>query len=67
MAVVKIIELVGSSPKSWEEAVQNAVKEASRSIRGITRVGVKEMDVKVDGAKVAEFRARVEISFRIER
>ena len=67
MAVVKIIELVGSSPKSWEEAVQNAVKEASRSIRGITRVGVKEMDVKVDGAKVTEFRARVEISFRIER
>lgn len=67
MAVVKIIELVGSSPKSWEEAVQHAVKEASRSIRGITRVGVKEMDVKVDGAKVTEYRARVEISFRIER
>ncbi len=67
MAVVKIIELVGSSSKSWEEAVQNAVKEASRSIRGITRVGVKDLDVKVDGAKVTEYRARVEISFRIER
>ena len=67
MAVVKIIELVGSSPKSWEDAVQHAVKEASRSIRGITRVGVKDLDVKVDGAKVTEFRARVEISFRIER
>ena len=67
MAVVKIIDLVGDSPKSWEEAVQNAVKEASRSIRGITRVGVKEMDVRVDGAKVVEYRARVEISFRIER
>ena len=67
MSVVKIIELVGSSPKSWEEAVQNAVKEASRSIRGITRVGVKEMDVKTDGGKVTEFRTRVEISFRIER
>ncbi len=67
MSVVKIVELVGSSPKSWEDAVQQAVKEASRSIRGITRVGVKEMDVKVDGPKVTEFRARVEISFRIER
>ena len=67
MAVVKIIELVGSSPKSWEDAVQHAVKEASRSIRGITRVGVKDLDVKVDGSKVTEFRARVEISFRIER
>ena len=67
MAIVKIIELVGSSPRSWEDAVQHAVKEASKSIRGITRVGVKEMDVKTDGAKVTEFRARVEISFRLER
>lgn len=67
MAVVKIIDLVGSSPKSWEDATQNAVKEASRSIRGITRVGVKEFDVKVDGAKIVEYRTRVEISFRIER
>ncbi len=67
MSVVKIIELVGSSPKSWEDAVQQAVKEASKSIRGITRVGVKEMDVKTDGGKVTEFRARIEISFRIER
>ena len=67
MSVIKIIELVGSSPKGWEEAAQNAVKEAAKTIRGITRVGVKEMDVKVDGAKVSEYRARVEISFRIER
>ncbi len=66
-SIIKIIELVGSSPKSWEDAVQTAVKEASKSIRGITRVGVKEMDVKTDGAKVTEFRARVEISFRLER
>ena len=43
------------------------MKEASRSIRGITRVGVKEFDVKVDGTKVTEYRTRVEISFRIER
>lgn len=67
MAVVKIIELVGSSSKSWEDATQSAVKEASRSIRGITRVGVKELDVKVDGGKVTEYRTRLEISFRIER
>ena len=66
-SIVKIIELVGSSPKSWEDAVSGAVKEASKSIRGITRVGVKEMDVKTDGAKVTEYRARIEISFRLER
>ncbi len=67
MSVVKIIELVGESPKGWEEAVQSAVKEAGKTIRGITRVGVKEMDVKLDGSKIAAYRARVEISFRIER
>ena len=66
-SIVKIIELVGSSPKSWEDAVSGAVKEASKTIRGITRVGVKEMDVKTDGAKVTEFRARIEISFRLDR
>ena len=67
MSVVKIIELVGSSPKGWEAAVESAVKEASKTIRGITRVGVKELDVKLEGSKIAEYRARVEISFRIER
>ena len=66
-SIVKIIELVGSSPKSWEDAVAGAVKEASKTIRGITRVGVKEMDVKTDGSKVTEFRARIEISFRLDR
>lgn len=67
MSVVKIIDLVGESPKGWEDAVQAAVKEASKTIRGITRVGVKEMDVKLEGTKIAAYRARVEISFRIER
>lgn len=67
MSVVKIIELVGESSKGWEEAVQAAVKEATKTIRGITRVGVKEMDVKLNGNKIVAYRARVEISFRIER
>lgn len=67
MSIVKIIELVGESPKGWEEAVAGAVKEASKTLRGITRVGVKEMDVKLDGGKITAYRARVEISFRLER
>ncbi len=67
MSIVKIIELVGESPKGWEEAVAGAVKEASKTLRGITRVGVKEMDVKLDGGKIVAYRARVEISFRLER
>ena len=67
MSIVKIIELVGESPKGWEEAVAGAVKEAGKTLRGITRVGVKEMDVKLDGGKIVAYRARVEISFRLER
>ena len=67
MSVVKIIELVGESPKGWEEAVSGAVQVASKTVRGITRVGVKEMDVKIENGKVAAYRARVEISFRLDR
>ena len=67
MGVVKILDLVGESPTSWEEAVRNAVAEAGKTVRGITRVGVKELDVRVKGDEIVAYRARVELSFRIER
>ena len=65
--VVKVIELIGSSPKNWEEAVQNAVKEASKSVRHIKGVDLKRCTAKVANGKIVEYRAVVKVAFIVER
>ncbi len=68
MSVVKIIELVGESPTSWEDAANNLIKEAQATLRGITRIGIKEFDIRMsDTGTVDVYRVRAEVSFRIER
>jgi len=67
MAVVKIIELVGSSPKGWEEAVRNAVSEAAKTIRNIKSVHVKRYTAKVERNRIVEYRALVRIAFTVEK
>ena len=67
MSVVKIIELVGESSKSWDDAIRVVITEAQKSLRGITRIGVKEFDVRMNKDKLDVFRVRAEVSFRIER
>jgi len=67
MAVRKIIELVGSSPDGWEEAVSNAVKEAAKTVRHITSVHLERCTAKVQGNKIVEYRALVRIAFTVER
>jgi flavin-binding protein dodecin len=67
MSVVKIIELVGESPKSWEDAMREVVAEAQKTLRGITRIGVKEFDVRLESDRIQVFRVRAEVSFRLER
>ncbi len=67
MPVVKIIELIGSSPKGWEEAVENAVKEASKTVKNIKGVHVKRCTAKVENNKIVEYRADVKIAFIVER
>ena len=67
MSVVKIIELVGESPKGWDDAARVVISEAQKSLRGITRIGVKEFDVRMSKDKVDVFRVRAEVSFRVER
>jgi flavin-binding protein dodecin len=54
MTVVKIVELIGSSPKSWEEAVVNAVKEAAKTVRNIKGVDVKRFTAKCARAQVLD-------------
>ncbi len=67
MTVVKIVELIGSSPNSWEEAAGNAVKEAAKTVRNIKGVDVKRCTAKVKEDKIVEYRAVVKIAFVVER
>jgi len=67
MAVVKIVELIGSSPNSWEEAAGNAVKEAAKTVRNIKGVHVKRCTAKVENNKIVEYRTVVKIAFIVER
>ncbi len=63
-SVYKIIELVGSSEKSWEDAAKNAVETASKSLRDLRIAEVLELDMKVEKGKVVAYRARVKLSFK---
>ncbi len=67
MAIVKVIEVLAESPKSWEEAVVNAVQEASKSVRNIKSVNVQNQSVSVKDDEVVSFRVNVKIAFEIER
>ena len=62
----KIIELVGTSEVSWEEAAKNAVETASKSLRDLRIVEITKLDLKVENGKVTSYRARVNISFKYE-
>jgi len=63
-SVYKIIELVGSSETSWEEAAKAAVETAGKSLRDLRVAEVSQMDMKIEDGKVAAFRARVTLSFK---
>jgi flavin-binding protein dodecin len=67
MTVIKIIELIGSSPNSWSEAAQNAVTEAAKTIKNIKGVHVKRCTAKIQNNKIIEYNADVKISFIVER
>jgi len=65
--VVKVIELVGESEQSWEDAVQVAVKEACKTLRGITGVEVLNWTGKVDPqGEIVGYRANVQVAFEVE-
>jgi len=63
-SVYKIIELIGSSPTSWEEAAKNAVETAAKSLDDIRVAEVVELDVKLDANKAVAYRAKVKVSFK---
>ena len=65
-SVYKIIELVGTSDASWEDAAKNAVERASQTLRDLRVVEVSKLDMRVENGKVVAYRARVNISFKYE-
>ena len=67
MSVVKIIELVGESSTGWEDAMKQVIEEARKTLRGITRIGVIEQDVRMINDRIDVWRVRAQVSFRVER
>ena len=65
-SVYKIIELVGTSTKSWEKAAAAAVERAGKSLRDLRIAEVAELDLQISGGKVEAYRAKVKVSFKYE-
>jgi len=66
MAVIKVIEVMSDSPKSWEDATANAIKKASKSIKGIRSAYVQSQSAVVKNNKVTAYRVNLKVSFEIE-
>jgi flavin-binding protein dodecin len=64
--VYRVIDVIGTSPDSWEEAARNAVEIAGGSLRDLRIAEVERLDVKIEGEKVVAFRARLQLSFKYE-
>jgi len=66
-SVYKVIDLVGTSEISWEDAAQKAVEAAGKSLRGLRIAEVKDLDLKIDeNGKVVAYRAKVSVSFKLD-
>jgi dodecin len=65
--VYRVIEVIGTSTTSWEEAAKKAVQTASRSLRDLRIAEVVKMDMKVENGRVAAYRTRVMLSFKYEK
>ena len=67
MAAIKVVEIVGVSEKSWHDAVNNALTEASKTVRGITGIDVLHTTAKVEQDRIVEYHANVKLAFKVER
>ncbi len=63
-SVYKVIELVGTSPESWEKAASAAIERASQSLRDLRIAEVGKLDMHIKDGKIEAFRARVQVSFK---
>jgi flavin-binding protein dodecin len=65
-SVYKIIELVGTSPASWEDAAANAIKKASMTLRDLRVAEVSAMDLHINDGKIESYRTKLKVSFKFE-
>lgn len=65
-SVYKLIELVGTSPNSWEEAAKNAINTAAESLRDLRIAEVLEMDVQLEEGQIVAYRTKVKLSFKYQ-
>lgn len=66
-SVYKYIELTGVSGKSWEQAIENAISQASKSLRDLRVAEVIRQDVRLENNKIVEYRVRIKLSFKYEK
>lgn len=66
MAVARVTEVIGSSEKSWDDAVQEALDRANKTIRGLTGIEVTKMNARIEDGKITEYRSHVRITFILE-
>ena len=67
MSVYKFLELVGTSPNSWEEAAANAVNMAAETLRDIRVADITDLDMHIENNKISSYRAKVKLSFKVEK
>jgi dodecin len=67
MSVVTVVELLAESDESWEDATRKAVEEATKTIRGVSSVYIKEFQAAVENDKVKTFRVNAKVSFVLKR
>lgn len=65
MAILKVIEILANSTKSWEDATNQAVKEASKTVKNISSVYVQDFSTTVENGEVKEYRVNVKITFAV--
>ena len=66
MNTIKVIELIGTSKESWEDAANNAVKEAHETVSGITGVEVVAQTARVENGTIVEYRANLKLAFKVK-
>lgn len=65
MAVMKVIEILANSEKNWEDATRKAIKQASKSVKGIKSAFVQSQSVVVNDDEVTEFRVNLKVTFEV--